>query len=266
MPFSLATIALLSLASTTLAAPAPFDITVRGIKLSAAAINGTTNGTAKATPTASASSSAAPAATTPTLFTGDGSVGQGWPSKDSWATYDTILANNQKILGESCTQFQKDNNTPDEIKDIDSSIQSVAKTTNMDPRFILAIVMQESKGCVRVHDTISPDGTVRNPGLMQDHNGPNSCANTPVPCPPATITGMIMDGTNGTVGITGGGDGLVQTLAQATGDKLTDAQAFYAAAKIYNSGSYTPGSNLSVSAATSSYASDVANRLLGVAF
>lgn len=77
---------------------------------------------------------------------------------------------------------------------------------------------------------------------------------------------MITDGTAGTNGITGGGDGLKQTLAQATADKLTDAQAVYVAAKIYNSGSYVVGSDLSANAATASYASDVANRLLGVAF
>lgn len=77
---------------------------------------------------------------------------------------------------------------------------------------------------------------------------------------------MITDGTSGTVGITGGGDGLVQTLAQAAADGTSDAQAAYIAARIYNSGSYTVGTDLGAGAATSSYASDIANRLLGVAF
>lgn len=77
---------------------------------------------------------------------------------------------------------------------------------------------------------------------------------------------MITDGTNGTLGITGGGDGLMQTLAQAATDGLKDAQAVYAAARIYNSGSYVVGTDLGAGAATASYASDIANRLMGLAF
>lgn len=292
MVSSLASVVLLSLASTSLAAPFfPNGTTTvtsaSGVKLATTSLVVTTSKatvSSKAVSTSAvatqkpsvssvaASSSAAASKSTaasgsPKTFKGDGSAAAGWPTIDQWADYTTILANNQQILSSSCTQFDKENNTPAEIADIDSSVQSVAKSTGVDPRFILAVIMQESKGCVRVHDTISPDGTVRNPGLMQDHNGPNSCANVTVPCPAATITGMISDGTNGTEGITGGGDGLKQTLAQATGtDKLADAQAVYVAARIYNSGSYTVGTDLGAGAATASYASDIANRLLGLAF
>jgi hypothetical protein len=77
---------------------------------------------------------------------------------------------------------------------------------------------------------------------------------------------MIINGTNGTIGITGGGDGIKQTLATAVGDGLKDAQAVYVAARIYNSGSFTLGQDLGAGAATASYSSDIANRLLGFAF
>ncbi|TVY43600.1 hypothetical protein LSUB1_G000525 [Lachnellula subtilissima] len=250
MSFKAAAVILLSLASTSLAAPF-------------------SNGTSTTSSTTASGTGASLAATgKPTTFTGDGTPGAGWPTEDKWATYSAILAANQKVLSSSCTQFNKTNNTPGEIKDIDTSIQSVANTTGVDPRFILAVVMQESKGCVRVHDTLSPPpAQIRNPGLMQDHNGTNSCANTTVPCPPATITGMIMDGTNGTVGLVGGGDGIKQTLAQAITEGGKDAQATYIAARIYNSGSYTFGTDLGGGqAATASYASDIANRLLGLSF
>ncbi|TVY47565.1 hypothetical protein LOCC1_G001726 [Lachnellula occidentalis] len=250
MSFRAAAVILLSLTSTSLAAPF-------------------SNSTSTKSFTA-ASGTGVPVAATgkPSTFTGDGTPGAGWPTEDKWATYSAILAANQKLLSTSCTQFNKPNNTPDEIKDIETSIQSVASTTHVDPRFILAVVMQESKGCIRVHDTLSPPpAQIRNPGLMQDHNGTHSCADKSVPCPPTTIKGMLMDGTNGTVGLVGGGDGIKQTLAQAIKQGGKDAQATYIAARIYNSGSYTFGTDLGGGqAATASYASDIANRLLGLAF
>lgn len=54
--------------------------------------------------------------------------------------------------------------TADEINLLKSSIISTSQLTMVDPRFILAIVMQESKGCARVPTT---SNGVRNLGLMQ---------------------------------------------------------------------------------------------------
>jgi hypothetical protein len=66
------------------------------------------------------------------------------------------------------------NNSPEETDQLFHSIDAISKATLLDRRFILAILLQETKGCVRVHTTFSADG-VRNPGLMQSHNGKFTC-------------------------------------------------------------------------------------------
>lgn len=71
---------------------------------------------------------------------------------------------------------------------------------------------------------------------------------------------MISDGTAGTAA----GDGLAQCLNQANTAGGEGAQAFYWAARIYNSGSYAAGGTaLEGGIATHCYATDVANRLTG---
>lgn len=105
-----------------------------------------------------------------TMYTGDGSSGDGWPTSDSWPDYETMFSNNAPLMGISCTEFGQDNNSPDETQAIHDSVLSVAGSSGVDPRFILAIVIQESKGCVRV-----PSTSGVNPGLMQDANGSGTC-------------------------------------------------------------------------------------------
>ena len=155
----------------------------------------------------------------------------------------------------SCSQWSVPNDSASEINDIYNSIQTVASQTGIDARFILAIMMQESNGCVRAPTT---NWGVRNPGLMQDHNGAATCNENGVqnPCPSSTITQMILDGAAGT----SSGDGLKQCLAESG---ATDVSMYYKAARIYNSGSITAGGNLGGGVATHCYASDVANRLTG---
>jgi hypothetical protein len=162
---------------------------------------------------------------------------------------------NEVIMADSCTQWNVPNNTPEENNDISSAIQSVAGSTGIDARFILAIVMQESNGCVRAPTT---NYGVVNPGLMQSHDGSGSCNNGGVqnPCPSTEIVQMIKDGTSGT----SSGDGLQQILAGIGG---TDVSMYYQAARIYNSGSIDGTKNLGAGIATHCYASDVANRLTG---
>jgi hypothetical protein len=138
-----------------------------------------------------------------------------------------------------------------------SAIKAQAAASGVDARFVLAIVMQESKGCVRVKTTAWGHA---NPGLMQSNQGKGSCnpsstGDAPItPCPASQITQMITDGTSGTAS----GDGLKQLLSQQTG---TDAQAYYRASRLYNSGSIA--GSLEAGIATHCYASDVANRLTG---
>lgn len=89
------------------------------------------------------------------------------------------------------------NNSDEEMNGVYNSIEQVALETGVDHRFILAVVIQESWGCVRAPTT---NGGVRNPGLMQDHNGDATCnSDLPPytvqnPCPQDQITQMIRDG------------------------------------------------------------------------
>ena len=155
----------------------------------------------------------------------------------------------------SCAQWSVPDNTDDEINDMYNSIQSVASSTGIDSRFIFAIVMQESNGCVRAPTT---NYGVRNPGLMQSHNGAGTCNDGSVqdPCPTSEITQMIQDGSAGT----SSGDGLKQCLAETS---ASDVSMYYKAARIYNSGSIDASGNLGAGIATHCYASDIANRLTG---
>ncbi|KAI9896753.1 hypothetical protein N3K66_008925 [Trichothecium roseum] len=192
-----------------------------------------------------------------TAYQGDGSTDAGWPSDMNWGSYDELWAANSALMTQSCgwNGWGADNSA-DEINGINSAIQQVSGETGVDSRFILAIVMQESKGCVRAPTT---DNGVVNPGLMQSHNGSGTCAGVN-PCPQDQIVQMIRDGTAGTAN----GDGLQQTHARASSE-LGDAgsRSYYAAARLYNSGSvdYTNLNNGFTS--TACYAMDVANRLTG---
>ncbi len=118
--------------------------------------------------------------------------------------------------------------------------------------FILAIVVQESKGCVRAPTTRwSHD----NPGLMQSAQGKGTCnpSGTPIsPCSNDIIRLMIHDGTDGT--------GLETTLTQCVRDAgAEDDSKWYKAARLYNAGRITDN-NLGIGP-TPCYASDIANRL-----
>jgi len=120
-----------------------------------------------------------------TLHTGDGAAG--FPAEDLWVNFVDMFTANKVLMFESCeNNGWGDNDSDDEVEDIYNAIEQVAADTLVDHRFILAIIMQESKGCVRVKTTISPDGTVSNPGLMQDHNGSATCAGVN-PCPKDTV-------------------------------------------------------------------------------
>lgn len=186
-------------------------------------------------------------------FLGNGDVSAGWPAEDQWANFETMWKTNlDNVISKSCTSFGQTNNSPSESADLKSAIEDVAQSSGVDARFILAIVMQESNGCVRAPTT---NYGVQNPGAMQSHNGENSCFDVN-PCPKATIRGMIEDGVNGTPS----GDGLKQLLAKAGGNTVS---AFYKAARMYNSGSIDPSGNLQDGIATHCYVSDIANRLLG---
>ena len=160
-------------------------------------------------------------------------------------------------------------NSAAETADIKSGIQSAASAYKVDSRFILATIMQESHGCVRVGTTAVGNS---NPGLMQDHNGSHNCVGVAAgKCSAAEISGMINDGTGGTLSQgSNGGSGLEQELKKAPSlGGTSTSQDVYIAARLYNSGdsSYKKGGNLSSPPdGTASYSSDIANRLIGYVF
>lgn len=164
-----------------------------------------------------------------------------FPNPDLWQKF-TLMWNN-------ASQAMKSYDTADQISYIQQAINTVAAESNpqVDKRVILCVIMQESSGNVHVPTTTSPDGSVRNPGLMQSHNGVAFDSNNAQ----GSILQMVRDGTEGTQS----GDGLTQLLKQY-GD-------IYSALRGYNSGSVDPNNLSNGLGATDSYVSDVANRLLG---
>lgn len=153
---------------------------------------------------------------------------------------------------------------------IRNAIQQVAEASLVDRRFILAVIMQESNGCVNVITTPNPDGIV-NPGLMQSDGGSSFVGNDASSDEQqASITQMVIDGTQGT----GFGNGLAQckSLSQVVVylhkgiDELVGINEFgdiYSAARCYNSGTVNSFDLNNAEYATSSYVMDIANRMTG---
>ena len=196
------------------------------------------------------------------MYTGEGSESAGWPSMKDWVSYGDMWKANSEYMKSSCSQFNVPNDSDEEISHIKSAIAAVARASKVDHRFILAVIMQESKGCVRVHTTSYSHA---NPGLMQSHEGEGTCNDdkthkVSTPCPQKTIEKMIAEGTGGTAS----GSGLAKLLNKAGGH---NAQTYYRAARLYNSGDnslqQTDSKALEKGIATHCYSSDVANRLTG---
>lgn len=193
-----------------------------------------------------------------TMYWGAGRANEGWPTRSQWVSFENMFNNNKNLMENSCSWMGVPNDSGPEIGAIWDSIQQVAGETAVDHRFILAIMLQESGGCVRVQTT---NYGVRNPGLMQCHDGDGTC-NSDItgqvqnPCPTGVITQMIREGTAGT----NSGDGLANCINQSG---TNSDQDFYRAARIYNSGSIDSSTRLECGIATHCYASDIANRLTG---
>lgn len=202
-------------------------------------------------------------------FKGDGTSAQGWPAGDKWISFDALWSANEKAIKSSCTNGIPQNSET-ENKNLKAAIQSEGKANGVDPRFILAVVLQESHGCVRVEHTRSPGDLIHNPGLMQSHAGTFDCEKFGAKeCTNDKIVGMVHEGAVHTASKDGSGLKTGLDTAKAKGSK-SDAQSAYWSARLYNSGdySYEAGGDLSstVKAATASYSSDIANRLVGVVF
>jgi len=192
------------------------------------------------------------------MYSGDGSTKDKWPARNDWASFDSLFTANMAAMKMACgnNQWGADDSAT-EMANLRTAIDQVATASKVDHRFILAIVMQESEGCVRVPTT---NNGVVNPGLMQSHNGAGTCVGQ-TPCPQSQITQMITDGTQGT----SSGDGLAALLNQADQQLHTVdlGRSYYSAARLYNSGSIDWSDLGNGEGSTNCYASDVANRLMG---
>jgi len=184
-----------------------------------------------------------PAASNPQYHQFSGTVDQ-FPSPSEWVSFDSMWEANLPILSTSCSWWNQEENTPHQLEMMRNYTQMVARASHVDHRAILAIILQESGGCLRVPTT---NNGVVNPGIMQSHNG---AAFNPA-APASTIHQMIVDGTQGTAD----GDGLVQLI--------NTYGSYYTAFRAYNSGSVDQQDLSAGMGATPCYVSDVANRLLG---
>lgn len=220
-----------------------------------------------------------------------------YPGMSSWLDFNTMWSNNLPNIGTNC-QFSSGTVTPNtqaETAALKSAITSISTATNVNPSFILAMVMQESAGCVRVPTTSSWEG-ISNPGLLQSFKGTASCNSNGqilTPCPARTITQMLAEGIRGNQGV-----GILPALQQAAkmlgttfaspsgstksrrdgpyavgdaimasglpGRRIDSALVYYVATRIYNSGSLPADGDLSAeTSSTRCYTSDIVNRLMG---
>lgn len=169
----------------------------------------------------------------------------GFAPKSTWCTFSSMWETNQKLLKPACSYNKWGaDNTDAQNNMIKEAIMTVAKDSLVDPRVILATIMQESKGCLVVPTT---NNGKRNPGLMQSDNGVEFRGQN------SNILQMVRDGTQGT----SSGKGLVQLINQY-GD-------VFSASRTYNSGepNFNKNNLNAAYGSTTSYVNDIANRLTG---
>jgi len=175
-----------------------------------------------------------------------------YPSKNEWLSFKDMWEINSP-------EIQKKNNGADYGDAIKTAIQDVSKTSKVDSRLILAIIMQESTGGVNIPCT---GGGGSDCGLMQFRGG----AVFSKADPSGSIHQMISNAVFGA----NGKPGFLQYFAGGATDLSWIDQKYwgnpYAAAHIYNAGSISStllnkqeGDNLN----SKSYANDIASRLLG---
>lgn len=155
-----------------------------------------------------------------------------------WDSWDNAWARASRSFPSSNTAAQNG-----WIRD---AVVGEASTTGMDARFILAVIMQESGGDVHVRTT---NNGVRNPGLMQSHNGATFADLGDGGR--ASIFQMVQDGVEGTRD----GDGLLQGVQKT--------KNYFAAGRLYNSGQLDANNLSNGLGATASYCQDLANRVMG---
>ena len=190
-------------------------------------------------PVASTSSSAASGLTSRLPSKAYSGPEAAFPAANNWLGFDGLWS-----LNEGACDAPTNAGKGQLIK---QDVQQVASESGVDPRVILAVILQESTCELNVPTT---NGGVRNPGLMQSFNGASYDGTD------ASILQMIRDGVEGTNQT--GGSGIQQYIRQ---------YGLYTGLRAYSSGpNGIDVSNLDALPAgtgTASYCSDIANRLTG---
>lgn len=150
--------------------------------------------------------------------------------------------------------FLSQGNTAETVDNIISAIKSVSASSSVRAELILAQIMQESGG-----DLNHAGDAGKSIGLMQVQvtaEAPVTC--NPGQCTKMDIQGMLEQGVNGH---TGSGAAVSPGIAFDLESYGTGA-----ALRVYNTGHLPDANNLQAAThcSTSSYVSDVANRLLGL--
>ncbi|KAM3418798.1 hypothetical protein BST61_g4768 [Cercospora zeina] len=203
---------------------------------------------------------------------GNGSTKDGWPQMSEWLSWEELVDANKGRLTAACKYWEVQENSPSEIDLLLDFVPRISAEGGIDPRVVLAMILQESHGCLRVPET---HGSHRNSGVLQSHNGDGTCNRNmieagerspmkdphlvSVDCSSLQIETMVRDGVLGTRT----GRGVLQLMDQEHGKGYRDAQMWYRVARAYNSGSVDPRHDLEMGPATPGYCSDVANRLVG---
>ncbi|MCJ1482768.1 hypothetical protein MMC06_002934 [Schaereria dolodes] len=164
--------------------------------------------------------------------------GTSFPAQSEWAQYNAIYQAQLPTL----TGFNSDS----ENTALKSAISISATAANIDPRVILAQVMQESHGNIHV---ICGDGGISCGVLQVQTSNPASCAEAVKgACPDDTITSMVQQGISH-----------MQTSLASVGGDVPQGLRVYNSGKVFSSTDYSQAGT-----GTSSYVSSVGNLLRGV--
>ncbi|TID25659.1 ATP-dependent RNA helicase [Venturia nashicola] len=159
---------------------------------------------------------------------------------NNWLSFDCLFEMNRPTI-------ESKNPNPSEAEQVRRAVLNAQAATNVDPRIIFAVLMQESHGELRVGLTIQPDDHVsKNNGMMQCF-GCKGAAHIPLsqPVNQALVNEMVLGG-----------------AVHLKGDLEKDGGDVFRALRAYNSGRTTWDLNDPI-AATRDYVWDCANRLVG---
>ncbi|KAI4086140.1 MAG: hypothetical protein LQ344_007819 [Seirophora lacunosa] len=173
-----------------------------------------------------------------------------FPPKSAWVSLDCLISHARPRMVTSS------NDGPNEADNAIAAVKSVAGQAGIDPRIAFAVMMQESSGKVR--PVIGDAG--KSYGLFQVQRPGIPLCNTYAKnqCPKSVITSQVENGIYGHNG--------TSTPPQAPGLAYwMRAQGGHVgrAVRGYNTGSVPNPNDLTDATATRSYASDIANRLVG---